>query len=66
MGGKVGVDVRGSEEIQGEEGLRQETVPEMEGKVGVCTAESGNEMILEGADGAFGRVASMDMGGASW
>jgi hypothetical protein len=31
----------------------------MQGKVFVDAAQSGNEMIFEGADGAFGCVAAM-------
>ena len=34
----------------------------MKGKVFVNAAEASDEMVLEGSDGAFSRVASMDIG----
>jgi len=34
----------------------------MEGKIGVGTAETCDEMVFEGLDGAFGSVASMNAG----
>jgi hypothetical protein len=52
-GGKFGVDVGASEQVQGEEALGQEPVPEVERKSGRKTAEPGNEVVLEGADGSF-------------
>ena len=33
----------------------------MEGKVWVGAAESGNEVVFEYADGAFGGIASVDL-----
>ena len=33
----------------------------MKWKIGVRTAEAGDEVVLEGADDAFGRVAAMDV-----
>lgn len=35
----------------------------MKGKIGVGAAETGNEMVFEDADGAFGTVASV---GVRW
>ena len=35
----------------------------MEGEVGVCAAESCNEVVFESGDGAFGGIATMHAGG---
>jgi hypothetical protein len=43
--------------------LRQKAIPQMQGKVLVSTTEASNEVILEGADGPFRRIASVDMWG---
>ena len=42
-----------------------ETVPEVKREIAVCTAQSGDEVIFEGLDGAFGGVGTMDAGGDS-
>jgi hypothetical protein len=42
------------------EGLGDKTIPEMEREIFVSAAETGNEVIFEGADGAFCSIASMD------
>jgi len=41
--------------------LRQEPIPEMEGKVLVCAAQASNEMILESVDGTFSCIAAVHM-----
>jgi hypothetical protein len=35
----------------------------MDGKIGVSAAETGKKMVLEGANGPFGRVGAVDSGG---
>ena len=41
--------------------MRNEVVPEMQVKVRVATAETGDEVILVGLDGAFGSVGVMQV-----
>jgi hypothetical protein len=43
--------------------LREKAIPFLEGKLGVYSAENGYEMILEGSDGAFRRIDSVDVRG---
>ena len=38
----------------------------MQWEVLVNAAEAGNEVVFEGSYGAFGGVATMDVGGTSW
>ena len=40
--------------------MRHKTIPQVEREVFVDAAQSSNEMILEGADGAFGGIAAMN------
>jgi len=42
--------------------LGEEVIPKVNGKVFVSTAETGNEVIFEGANGTFSSIASVDMG----
>ena len=56
---KFGVDARAAEEIECEFSLGQEPIPKVQGKVLVDTAQAGNKMVLERADGAFGGIASV-------
>jgi hypothetical protein len=42
-------------------GLRNKAAPEVHGKLFAGAAETGNEMIFPAADGAFGRIALMDV-----
>ena len=51
------------EEIEGEEGLGKEFVPECHGKLWVRAAQYRYKVILEDADGPLGGVAAVDMGG---
>ena len=60
LSGQLGVEPRAAKQIESEESLRQELVPEMHGKILVETAEAGNEVIFERPNGPFGGVASMD------
>ena len=41
--------------------MRDEAVPEMQGEVGVATAEARNEVTLVGLDGAFGVAGAMQV-----
>ena len=63
VGGDVGVDVRCAQKVERDFGLGQELVPEVEGEVLVDAAEASDEVVLERADGAFGRVAAMHASG---
>ena len=44
------------------DGLGKQAIPEVERKGGVGAAEASNEMVFEGADGAFGGITTMNMG----
>jgi hypothetical protein len=48
-------------EIECQRALRNKAAPEVHGKLFVGAAETGNETIFPAADGAFGRIASMDV-----
>ena len=39
--------------------MRKELVPEMNGKILVHAAQTSDEMVFEGANGAFGSIAAM-------
>ena len=53
------MDAGGAEKIEGELSLGEKIIPEVHGKLFVGAAEDRNEVILEGADGAFGGVATV-------
>ena len=57
MGGKARVCAGRSEEVESDHGLGNETIPFLEGKVGVARGESGTNMMFECADRTFGGVA---------
>ena len=40
--------------------MRHKTIPQVEREVFVDAAKASNEVILEGADGAFGGIAAVD------
>ena len=40
--------------------MRHKTIPQVEREVFVDAAETGNEVILEGAGGVFGSIAAVD------
>ena len=42
--------------------MGDKTIPKVEGEIFVNAAKSSNEVILEGADGAFGGIAAVDSG----
>ena len=41
----------------------QEFVPQIERKIGMGATQAGDEMILEGLDGSFGPVSTMESSG---
>jgi hypothetical protein len=43
--------------------LREKFVPEIERKVWMSAAEAGDEVVLEGLDGSFGPVATVEASG---
>jgi len=49
-------------EIQGQLGLREEAIPQVNWKLFVGTAKAGNEMVFESENGTFCSIAMMDMG----
>ena len=59
--GQAGIDAGRAKEIEREQCLRQELVPEVKWKVRVGAAKAGNEMIFERADCTFSGVAAMDV-----
>ena len=61
-GRELRVEAGATEQIQGEDSLGDEAIPQVEGKELVHTAETSNEVIFERADGAFGGVSTVDAG----
>lgn len=59
MGGKRGMNTGRAKKIECQCNLGQETVPFGQRKIGVDIAQSGDEMILVGADGSFSGIGSM-------
>ena len=59
-GREVGIDPGASHEVQSHESLRQQFVPKMKWKVFVGAAETGDEMVFEGANGSFSSVRCDD------
>ena len=62
VGGEFRIDAGTAEQIQCDFRLGEKLVPQMKWKVLVDAAKSGNEVILEGADRAFGGIAAMHAG----
>ena len=58
--GEVGIEAGTAQEVESEYGLGDKAIPQVQGEGFVDTAEASDEMILEGADGAFSGVATMD------
>jgi hypothetical protein len=59
---KPGVDAGAPEQVEGEEALWEEPVPEMEWESGGKAAKSGNEVVLECPDGSFCSILAVDAG----
>jgi hypothetical protein len=49
----------GAKQVEGHLGVRDKLIPGGQGKGGVAGAQSGDEMVLPGADGPLGTVGSM-------
>jgi hypothetical protein len=62
IGGEVGMEPAGAQEVEGLESLGQKSIPEMEGEVRWGGTQSGNEVVLKGADGALSGIPAMDVG----
>ena len=62
-GREEGSDGGLAEKFEGEFGLREEFVPHVVWEVWRDAGEDTEEVSLEGADGTFGYVAAMDVGG---
>ena len=56
---KSWIEAGGTEKVEGQSGMMDEAVPEMQGEVGVSDTEDGYELILVGLDGVFGGVGAM-------
>jgi hypothetical protein len=61
-GGELRIDTRAAREVERLEGLAEEAIAVIEGKPRVSATEAGNEVVLEGVDGAFRGGAVMNMG----
>jgi hypothetical protein len=57
---ELGVDAGASEKVQCDLGLWYESIPKMDGKLFVDTAQTGNGMVFERTNPTFSRIASMD------
>ena len=59
---QFGIEPRGAEQIESENCLRKQQAPMVERKVGVTATEAGNEVVLEGLNGAFCGIPAVDVG----
>jgi hypothetical protein len=59
--GEFWVDSRRAKEVEGQQGLWKKAIPEMEWKVAIGGTETGDEMVLEGSDSAFGSVSAVNV-----
>lgn len=59
--GKLGIDARTPQEVEGDDGVGQKTIPKVQRKVGVGTAQPCNEMVFEGPDGPFSCISAVEM-----
>ena len=57
-----GIDPRGKQKIESCGGKRNQSAPQMHGKVGMDTAQSGERVIFERANGLFRLIRAMDVG----
>ncbi len=55
------VDTGLAKQIEGDDGLREDAVPEIEREVAVSAAKAGDEVVFKRADGALGCVATVDV-----
>lgn len=62
MGGELGVEAGCSHHVQCDLGLWNELVPKVDWEILISAAESGDEVVLECADGSFGRVTTVHAG----
>lgn len=61
--GQFWVETGATKEVEAQETLGEKLIPEMKREIGVGAAEAGNEVVLEGPDGAFCGIAAVDAGG---
>jgi hypothetical protein len=61
-GGELWMQSRGSQEIQRDFRLWQESVPQVQWEGGVNWGDTGHKVFFEGPDGAFRDVAAMAVG----
>ena len=61
-GGEFWIGARITEKVESEDCLGDEAIPFAEGKIRVAGGKTREEMIFEGLDGPFGRIAPVDMG----
>jgi hypothetical protein len=60
-GRELGIEARASQEVQRNDSLREDAVPQVKGKVFVDATQSSDKMILERPNCTLGSVASMHM-----
>jgi hypothetical protein len=60
VGRQLWIDSGPTQKIEGQDCLRQQAVPQMEGKVFVTTAKASDKMIFERADCTFSSIATVD------
>jgi hypothetical protein len=58
-GRQLWVEAGATHEVESEDGLWEQAVPQVEREVGVGAAQASNEVVLEGANGAFGRIGAV-------
>ena len=60
VGGKLRIEARLAQHVEGHVGLLDELIPKVHGEVGVEQAETCDEVIFPGTNGTFSGVAAMD------
>jgi hypothetical protein len=59
-GRQLWVDAGATQEVESEDGLWEQAVPQVEREVRIGAAQASDEVVLESADGAFGRIGAVN------
>ena len=60
--GQLRIGARLAKEVESEESLFEEVVSENEREIRMSAAQSSDEVVLEGLDGSFSEIATMEAG----
>ena len=61
-GRELGVEAGAAQKVQGEDSLRDEEAPKVQGELWIRGTEASNEVVLECLDGSLGSIAAVDVG----